>query len=141
MLLGVLRRSIVHRLPTSFKFGPSTPYRMANTLPKLALFEAIAAHDPNHPVVIHSASGRRFTYGGLLGDVVQACNTLRHDAGSRSLVGQRIAFLVENGYDYVGAKYEILSADSLSTHDISDSPCDLRHQQHRRPTFAYLSRH
>lgn len=105
MLLGALRRSILHKLPTPFKLAGSSLNRMATTLPKLPLFEAIASHDPNNPVVIHSASGRRFTYGGLLSDVAQACNVLRHDAGDRSLVGERIAFLVENGYDSVGARY------------------------------------
>lgn len=85
---------------------------MATTLPKLPLFEAIAAHDPNHPVVIHSASGRRFTYGGLLSDVAQACDILRLDAGDRSLAGERIAFLVENGYDYVGTRCEYRLIDS-----------------------------
>lgn len=89
---------------------------MANTLPKLPLFEAIASHDPHHTVVIHSASGRRFTYGGLLIDVAQACDILRVDAGNRSLAGERIAFLVENGYDYVGTRYEDYFADGPEAH-------------------------
>ena len=106
MLLGVLRRLIVHNIPTPLDSVRRSFHRMANTLPKLPLFEAITSHDPNHTVVIHSASGRRFTYGGLLSDVARACDTLRVDAGNRSLVGERIAFLVENGYDYVGTRYE-----------------------------------
>lgn len=77
---------------------------MASTLPKLPLFEAIASHDPDSTVAIHSASGRRFKYGELLRDVAEAKDKLHKEAGS-SVEGQRIAFLVENGYDYVGAHH------------------------------------
>lgn len=75
---------------------------MASTLPKLPVFEAIAGHDPKSTAVIHSTSGRRFTYGGLLKDVAEARDKLRQAAGETSMDGQRVAFLVENGYDYVG---------------------------------------
>ena len=37
-------------------------------------------------------------------DVAEARDGLYKEAGSKSLDGQRIAFLVENGYDYVGAQ-------------------------------------
>jgi malonyl-CoA/methylmalonyl-CoA synthetase len=77
---------------------------MTSTLPKLPVFEAIASHDPQSTVVIHSTSGRRFTYGALIEDVAEAKERLYKEAGSDSLDGQRIAFLVENGYDYVGAQ-------------------------------------
>lgn len=75
---------------------------MASTLPRLPIFEAIAAHDPTSTVVIHSVSGRKFTYGELLGDVAEAKDRLLKEAGC-CLNGERIAFLVENSYDYVGA--------------------------------------
>lgn len=76
---------------------------MASTLPKLPVFEAITSHDPHSTVVMHSASGRRFTYGVLIQDVAKAKERLYEEAGTNNLDGQRIAFLVENGYDYVGA--------------------------------------
>ncbi|KAG7005775.1 hypothetical protein G7Y79_00018g045820 [Physcia stellaris] len=76
---------------------------MASTLPRLPVFEAIAGHDPQSSAVIHSLSGRRFTYGGLLKDVADAKYKLREAAGDEAVEGQRIAFLVENGYDYVGS--------------------------------------
>ena len=76
---------------------------MASTLPRLPLFEAIASHDPKSTAVIHSASGRRFTYGELLNDVADAKEKLLTSAGGNLTDGQRIAFLVENSYDYVGA--------------------------------------
>ncbi|PQE15832.1 2-succinylbenzoate- ligase protein [Rutstroemia sp. NJR-2017a BBW] len=73
---------------------------MASTLPKLPLFEAISKHDPQSTSIIHSASGRRFTYGQLLHDVAERTDQLVKEAGGKELDGERIAFLVENSYDY-----------------------------------------
>ena len=73
------------------------------TLPKLAIFEAIASHDPKSTAVIHSTSGRRFLYGQLLRDVAASKDRLHRLFCGQGLDGQRIAFLVENSYDFVGA--------------------------------------
>lgn len=51
---------------------------------------------------MHSLSGRAFKYGELLGDVRLARDRLSAAAGHKDLNGERIAFLVENSYDYVG---------------------------------------
>jgi malonyl-CoA/methylmalonyl-CoA synthetase len=75
---------------------------MASTLPRLPIFEAIFSHDPKKTAVIHSASGRKFSYGELLSDVFHAKEKLQIAAKGTATDGQRIAFLVENGYDYVG---------------------------------------
>lgn len=75
---------------------------MASTLPRLPVLDAISRHDPQSTAVVHSQSGRRFKYGELLGDVCTARNRLYDAAGKRDLDGERIAFLVENSYDYVG---------------------------------------
>ena len=84
--------------------------RMASTFPDLPIFRAIASHDPQSTAVIHSKSARRFTYGELLKDVedgkVQLYNQLK-SISPESVGGQRVAFLVENGYDYVGANIRI----------------------------------
>jgi malonyl-CoA/methylmalonyl-CoA synthetase len=76
------------------------------SLPHTPLFEAIKSHDPESSAVIHSLSGRQFNYGSLLKDVAIAKQRLADDAGrdSEALQGERIAFLVENSYDYVGAQ-------------------------------------
>ena len=79
---------------------------MASTLPRLPIFEAIASHDPDSTVVIHSKSGRKFKYGELLKDVAETKDRLLKEAGD-DIAGHRIAFLVENSYDYVGAQREI----------------------------------
>lgn len=83
-------------------------FRMASTLPKLPVFQAIASHDPHSTVVVHSLSGRVFSYGQLLHDVAHAKDQLRQDANGKPLDGERIAFLVENSYDYVGARCHLL---------------------------------
>ena len=88
---------------TASRVHTSIPsYRMASTLPKLPVFEAIARHDPDSTVVIHSNSGRTFKYGELLGDVCRTRNRIYEKAGKTDIQGERIAFLVENSYDYVG---------------------------------------
>lgn len=76
------------------------------TLPKTPLFEAISKHDPQSKAVIHCLSGRSFSYGSLLKDVAAARARLAKDAGkdTKAMQGERIAFLVENGYDYVGTQ-------------------------------------
>jgi malonyl-CoA/methylmalonyl-CoA synthetase len=75
---------------------------MASTLPRLPVFEAIKAHHPQSTAIVHYPSGRNFTYGELVHDVADAAESLRGKAKGNALVGERVAFLVENGYDYVG---------------------------------------
>lgn len=102
MLSRSLRRLISTQEIKQRTITNSQYHRMASTLPKLPVFEAISQHDPQRTAVIHSRSGRRFTYGELLKDVADASSKLRQSAGRTDLDGRRIAFLVENGYDYVG---------------------------------------
>ena len=94
--------AIVSRL-VGVKLETQLHRRMASTLPRSPVLEAIASHDPTSTAVIHSASRRRFTYGELVHDVAEAKAKLLVSAGDTPTDGQRIAFLVENGYDYVGA--------------------------------------
>jgi hypothetical protein len=103
-VFSIVFRKIGAQLQHSGACTRFNSFRMASTLPKLPVFEAIASHDPHSTVVIHSASGRRFTYGALIEDVAEAKERLYKEAGTSSLDGQRIAFLAENGYDYVGAQ-------------------------------------
>jgi acyl-CoA synthetase (AMP-forming)/AMP-acid ligase II len=77
-------------------------FRNITTLPRTRLFEAIKSHDAESTAVLHSLSGRQFSYGSLLQDVAIAKQRLASDAGT--LDGERVAFLVENSYDYVGAR-------------------------------------
>ena len=75
---------------------------MASTLPRHPIFDAVAKHDPESLAIVHSSSGRTFKYGSLLRDVASAKDRLKQAAEQRSLDGERVAFLAQNGYDYVG---------------------------------------
>lgn len=74
------------------------------TLQRIAFTEAIQKHDPASTAVIHSLSGRSFNYGSLLADVVSRKEQLLKETGkdAEAIAGERIAFLVENSYDYAG---------------------------------------
>lgn len=82
--------------------------RLVSSLPSTPIFQALSKHDPNSAVVVHSASQRSFTYRNLLNDVAAAKEKLTKfhggvtSGGRSSLAGERIAFLAENSYDYVG---------------------------------------
>jgi hypothetical protein len=76
--------------------------RRLATLPDLPLFRALQNHDPSSVAVLHSKSGRSFTYSNLVKDVVRAREQLADKAHGAELSGERIAFLAENGYNYVG---------------------------------------
>ncbi len=78
---------------------------MASTLPRLPIFEAIKKHDAQSTAIVHSLSGRAFTYGELVNDVAAAKDKIQRNMGDKNVPGQRISFLVENGYDYVGAQH------------------------------------
>jgi len=82
-----------------------TNNRAMASLPRTPLFEAITKHDPNSVAVVHCISGRSFTYGHLLKDIIATKERIAKDAGrdAKGIEGERIAFVVENGYDYVGA--------------------------------------
>ncbi|PHH82545.1 hypothetical protein CDD82_5648 [Ophiocordyceps australis] len=85
-----------------------------SALPRLPLFEAIAAHDPTSTAVIHSSSGRSFSYRGLLPDVRRARDCMRQARPVSELAGKRIAFLVENSYDYVVTLLAIIAARAIA---------------------------
>ena len=114
MLTRGLRRLISTH---EFRYITSQSHRMASTLPKLPILEAISRHDPRSIAVIHSRSGRRFAYGELLKDVADASSKLRQSAGRTNLDGYRIAFLVENSYDYVGMSLEDMPKGRLRSTD------------------------
>ncbi|KAI0869616.1 hypothetical protein GGS24DRAFT_478209 [Hypoxylon argillaceum] len=99
------------RLATSF-----SSFRMASTLtlPKLPLFDAISRHDPHSTAIAHCLSGRSFKYGELLPDVCRARDQILEAAGKSDIRGERIAFLVENSYDYVVTFLAILASRAIA---------------------------
>lgn len=85
----------------------STAKRLLTSLPDTHIFRAIRDHDPASLAVLHSLSGRSFTYGNLTADVLRAKEDLEQKAGKikGKLAGERVAFMAENSYDYVGASF------------------------------------
>ena len=106
-----------------------TSAAMAAALQRSAFFEAMRQHDPSTTAVVNNDSGVAFSYGSLLRDVSRAKERLLQETGKdeKSIAGERIAFMVENGYDYVGADSSLyilrLSGQKLSL--VSQSPCSL----------------
>lgn len=94
---------------------------MASPLPNLAIFEAISNHEPQSTAIVHASSGRRFAYGELLRDVADARNKLLQAVTDNNLDGQRVAFLTENSYDYVGMIFYFALDDSSSTLNVKKS--------------------
>lgn len=90
--------------------------RMASmyALPKFPLFDAISKHDPNSIAVAHCISGRSFKYGELLPDVCRTRKQIYEAAGKTDIRGERVAFLVENSYDYVVTFLAILAARAIA---------------------------
>lgn len=73
-----------------------------SSLPDRPLFRALRNHDPERTAVVHSVSGRTFTYGNLVAEVVRAKDRLAETTSGKPLAGERVAFLAENSFDYVG---------------------------------------
>ncbi|KAI5802418.1 hypothetical protein FPQ18DRAFT_9137 [Pyronema domesticum] len=84
------------------------------TLPRTPLFEAISKQPTEKTAIIHSASGKRFTYGSLLGDIASTRSKILANAGTDDLKEQRIALLVENGYEYVVSLLSIFASGGIA---------------------------
>jgi hypothetical protein len=94
--------SLTQRYSRAFSCTSSA---MAAALQRSAFFEAIRKHDPSSTAVVNFDSGVAFSYGSLLRDVSRTKERLLQETGKdeSGIAGERIAFMVENGYDYVGA--------------------------------------
>lgn len=104
ILMPSLRTAPISRRPVYRATVSPSLRRSLASLPNLPLFRALHRHDPSSVAVVHSASSRTFTYGNLNADVLRAQDQLLQTAkgGKDELVGERVAFLAENSYDYVG---------------------------------------
>lgn len=70
-----------------------------------AFLEAIQKHDPSSTAVVNHESGTVFSYGRLLEDVACSKERLLKAIDRPSISGDRIGFLVENSYNYVGTNH------------------------------------
>ena len=102
---SLFRGSVKLLFPARSRALSSSSRTAMAALQRSAFFEAIQKHDPESTAVVHCMSGRTFKYGSLLHDVAASKSRLLRATGKneRTIVGERIAFVVENGYDYVGA--------------------------------------
>lgn len=81
---------------------------MAITVQRSVFLEAITKHAPSSTAVVNHESGTALSYGTLVRDVARAKERLLQTAETASIGGERVAFLVENGYNYVGTKRILL---------------------------------
>ncbi|EEH19600.2 hypothetical protein PABG_07780 [Paracoccidioides brasiliensis Pb03] len=94
--------------------------RPSSTLPDLPVFRALDRHDPKSTAVVHSVSGRTFTYGNLIGNILHSkshllqCVSVSAEPRNVALRGAPVAFLAENGYDYVVTLLSILACDGIA---------------------------
>lgn len=75
---------------------------LATALQRSSFIEAIQKHDPSSLAILENDSGASFSYGTLLNSIAHAKDELLCKAGRADISGERIAFMVESGYEYVG---------------------------------------
>lgn len=83
---------------------------MAISLQRSAFLEAIQKHEPSATAVVENDSGSSFSYSSLLQGVACAKELLLRKTArtERDISGERIAFMVENGFDYTGMDETII---------------------------------
>ncbi|KAF4945300.1 hypothetical protein FGADI_12040 [Fusarium gaditjirri] len=89
---------------------------MTITLHRSAFFEAILKHEGSSVAVVENESGTSFCYSSLLNSVARAKEQLLTRTGKcdTSISGERIAFLVESGYEYVVTLLAILACNAIA---------------------------
>ncbi|CZR48677.1 uncharacterized protein FPRO_03999 [Fusarium proliferatum ET1] len=89
---------------------------MTITLHRSAFFEAILKHEGSSIAVVENESGASFSYNSLLNSVARAKEQLLAKTGKcdTSISGERIAFLVESGYEYVVTLLAILACNAIA---------------------------
>ncbi|OJD22870.1 hypothetical protein ACJ73_05782 [Blastomyces percursus] len=112
------RRSLKPSFKLYLSSGSLLQTRLSSTLPDLPVLRAVQNHDPKSIAVVHSVSGRSFTYGSLIGDVLRSQEGLLRCAAASPknivLRGSPVAFLAENSYDYVVTLLSILACDGIA---------------------------
>ncbi|WPG97672.1 Hypothetical protein R9X50_00045200 [Acrodontium crateriforme] len=132
--LRLINRSHTRR----FSISPASMVALRRS----AFLEAIQKHDPNSTAVVHSLSGRSFTYGSLLQDIAIAKENLLQTTGKdeKSISGERIAFLIENGYDYVVTLLACIASNAIAVPLAPSFPAsELRYILNQSEALALLS--
>ncbi|KAI1050859.1 hypothetical protein LB507_009293 [Fusarium sp. FIESC RH6] len=87
---------------------------LATTLQRSSFIEAIQKHDPSSLAILENDSGANFSYGTLLNSIAHAKDQLLCKAGKTDISGERIAFMVESGYEYVVTLLAILASNAIA---------------------------
>ena len=89
---------------------------MSVSLQRSAFLEAIQRHEPSSVAVVENASGASFSYQTLLQSVARAKEQLLLNTGrtDETISGERVAFLVENGFDYVVTLLAVLACNAIA---------------------------
>ncbi|KAM0227704.1 hypothetical protein ACHAP5_012126 [Fusarium lateritium] len=87
---------------------------MAVILHHSAFIEAIQKHDQESIAVVESDSGESFCYRSLLNSIACAKELLLAKVGKNDISGERIAFMVESGFEYVVTLLAIFAANAIA---------------------------
>ncbi|KAK6819195.1 CoA ligase [Aspergillus parasiticus] len=89
---------------------------MSVSLQRSAFLEAIQKHEPSSVAVVENDSGTSFSYSSLLHSIAHAKELLLLKTGrdDKSISGERIAFMVESGVDYVVTLLAVLACNAIA---------------------------
>ncbi|KAH8742779.1 hypothetical protein F5883DRAFT_656389 [Diaporthe sp. PMI_573] len=87
---------------------------MSASLHRSPLFKVLNEQDASSIAVVNQSTGIVFSYGTLLRDIARARHALLRSCGDRSLAGERIGFIVENGYGFVVTFLAILASSAIA---------------------------
>ena len=125
----------------SFQY-PNYQVRMASTLPKNVLFQALVDHDAQSTAIAQTSTRQKFTYGQLVRDVAYGRVCLDGKLKAMQVKSECIAFLAENGYEYVGAHYllrlKLPFAIGISSFELFSIVNQLHVKQMRKLTQSVL---
>ncbi|KIW12750.1 hypothetical protein PV08_07936 [Exophiala spinifera] len=111
-------------------------------LQRSVLLEALLSHPSNSTAIIHHDSRSTYSYGLLLRDVACIKEQLLRLTGKSetTIAGERIAFLLENGYEYVVTLLAILASSAIAVPLAPSFPVsELRHILNDSRAFLLLS--
>ncbi|KAF4336576.1 acyl synthetase family member 3 mitochondrial [Fusarium beomiforme] len=115
---------------------------MTVTLHRSAFFEAILKHEGSSVAIVENESGASFSYSSLLNSVAQAKEQILLKTGKcdNSISGERIAFMVESGYEYAVTLLAILACNAIAVPLASSFPApELRYIINNSQALALIS--
>ncbi|KAM0215054.1 hypothetical protein ACHAPQ_011515 [Fusarium lateritium] len=87
---------------------------MAAILHRSAFIEAIQKHEQESIAVVENDSGESFSYRSLLNSIACVKELLLAKVGKDDVSGERIAFMVESGFEYVVTLLAIFAANAIA---------------------------